>query len=374
MTLSSEEAQRYSRHLLLNEVGESGQVRLKEARVAIVGAGGLGSPVLMYLAAAGVGTIGIFDYDTVDRSNLQRQVLYGESDIDRKKVDAASARLRDLNPNVQVVTHIDGLNSENALELLSLYDIVVDGTDNFPTRYLLNDACVILGKPLVYGSIYRFEGQVSVFNHKGGPTYRDLFPSPPAPNSVPSCAEAGVLGVLPAVVGSIQANEVIKLILDVGKTLSGRLLLYNALDMTFDELTLKRVSERAEITELIDYHGFCGLRSVMEETLIDGQIMAIDCNDRLKSGWKPFILDVRNPAELLVSRFPNCDANVPLPSLIERTASLPKDRQILLICKLGKRASHAQKILTSLGFENPVVLLGGINGWSNDIDPSIPTY
>jgi len=359
---------------MLDEVGEAGQKRLKEAKVAVVGAGGLGSPVLMYLGAAGVGHIGIFDFDTVDRSNLQRQVLYGEATLGKSKVEAAADRIEDLNPNVQVVVYNQGLNSENAIELLQPYDIVVDGTDNFPTRYLLNDACVILDKPLVYGSIYRFEGQISVFNYQGGPTYRDLFPTPPAPNSVPSCAEAGVLGVLPAVVGSIQANEVVKLILGIGTPLSGRLILYNALDMTFDELSLKRAPDKAEIVELIDYKNFCGLENNDGDYPFAEDLSASDCHNRITQGWRPFVLDVREPFELLVSRFPNCDANIPLKLLASELEDLPTMRPILIVCKGGHRAHKARTILQNNGFDKSIVLRDGINGWAREIDPSINTY
>jgi adenylyltransferase/sulfurtransferase len=290
------------------------------------------------------------------------------------KAEAAKARLGDINANVRVITHGEGLTRDNALELLAQYDIVVDGTDNFPTRYLLDDACVILDKPLVYGSIYRFEGQISVFNYRGGPTYRDLFPTPPAPDSVPSCAEAGVLGVLPAVVGSIQANEVVKLILGIGSPLSGRLLLYNALDMTFDELSLQRASDRPEIVELIDYEGFCGLKRGSDADIPSDSISVGDCNERMAGGWTPFILDVREPSELLICKFPGFHANIPLRVIGQESASLPVDEPILVVCKLGKRAQLAREILVSLGYEHSIVLQGGIDAWARDIDPSIATY
>ena len=381
--LSHDEIARYSRHLILPEVGLEGQKKLKGSSVLCVGTGGLGSPLLMYLGAAGVGRIGIVDFDTVDASNLQRQIIHGTSTVGRPKVESARERLRDLNPNVQVDVYETPLSSENALEILAPYDVVVDGTDNFPTRYLVNDACVILGKPNVYGSIFRFEGQASVFNHAGGPNYRDLYPEPPPPGLVPSCAEGGVLGVLPGIIGCIQANETLKILLGIGETLSGRLLLFDALGMRFRELKLRRDPEARPITTLIDYDQFCGLPkadahapSREEAPTVAGRFASADAvtiDRRLRDGWTPFVLDVRGVAEAAIVRFPFADALIPHTEVAARLAEIPKDREILIHCKLGGRSAQAAQVLAEAGYR-VTNLDGGIVGWAKTVDPTMPTY
>ena len=374
MKLNLDEYHRYSRHLLLDEVGVEGQERLKSARVAVIGAGGLGSPLLLYLAAAGVGRLGLFDFDVVERSNLQRQVIHGESDVGRPKVESARARIAEVNPNVEVVAHQERLESSNALELLEGYDIVVDGTDNFPTRYLLSDACELLGLPMIYASIYRFEGQVSVFNHDGGPSYRDLFPTPPPPGAVPSCAEGGVIGVLPGVIGAIQANEVVKLILGLGETLSGRLLLYNAMKMSFSELRIARNPNRPVVTELIDYRGFCGHVDADPNRPLAPEVGPVEAKRRLDEGWDPFVLDVRAKGELRISSFPNTAMQVSHRLVQGRVDELPRDRDLLIICRMGVRAQTAAATLQDNGFERVIVLAGGMNGWAQRVDPTTPVY
>ncbi len=380
-TLSNDEIARYSRHLILPEVGMEGQKKLKDASVLCVGTGGLGSPLLLYLAAAGVGRIGIVDFDVVDASNLQRQIIHGTSTVGKPKVQSAKERILDVNPFVQVDVYEEPLTSENALRIGAPYDVIVDGTDNFPTRYLVNDACVILGKPNVYGSIFRFEGQASVFNYKGGPNYRDLYPEPPPPGLVPSCAEGGVLGVLPGIVGCIQANETLKILLGVGETLSGRLLLFDALTMKFRELKLRRDPDAPTITALIDYDQFCGVPKTEkpreEAPVIQseafGRISVEEANRRLQEGWKPFVLDVRNDAEAAIVRFPWADALIPHTEVGNRLAEIPKDREILVHCKLGGRSSQAAAVLAANGYK-VTNLEGGIVGWAKSIDPSMPIY
>ncbi|MDP2311830.1 MAG: molybdopterin-synthase adenylyltransferase MoeB [Pseudomonadota bacterium] len=379
--LTNEEIARYSRHLILPEVGMAGQQKLKDASVLCVGTGGLGSPLLLYLAAAGVGRIGIVDFDVVDASNLHRQVIHGTSSIGKPKVISARDRIHDINPHVQVDLYDEPLSSENALRIAAPYDVVVDGTDNFPTRYLVNDACVLLGKPNVYGSIFRFEGQATVFNYQGGPNYRDLYPEPPPPGLVPSCAEGGVLGVLPGIVGMIQANETIKILLGIGTSLSGRLLLFDALTMSFRELKLRRDPEAPKIERLIDYDQFCGVpKSVTpreEAPVIQsesfGRISVEEAARRLKEGWKPFVLDVRNDAEAAIVRFPFADALIPHTEVANRLAEVPKDREILVHCKLGGRSSQAAAVLAQNGYR-VVNLEGGIVGWARQVDPSMPVY
>jgi len=380
-TLSNDEIARYSRHLILPEVGMEGQQKLKASSVLCVGTGGLGSPLLLYLAAAGVGRIGIVDFDVVDASNLQRQIIHGTSTIGQPKVQSAKARIADVNPFVQVDVYEEPLTSENALRIGANYDVIVDGTDNFPTRYLVNDACVLLGKPNVYGSIFRFEGQASVFNYQGGPNYRDLYPEPPPPGLVPSCAEGGVLGVLPGIVGAIQANETIKILLGVGTTLSGRLLLFDALTMKFRELRLRRDPDAPKIEALIDYDQFCGVPKaatpreeapvIQSETF--GRISVEEAHRRLDGGWKPFVLDVRNDAEAAIVRFPFADALVPHTEVAARLAEIPKDREILVHCKLGGRSSQAAAVLAANGY-TVTNLDGGIVAWARTIDPSMPIY
>ena len=379
--LTNEEIARYSRHLILPEVGMAGQQKLKDASVLCVGTGGLGSPLLLYLAAAGVGRIGIVDFDVVDASNLHRQIIHGTSSIGKPKVVFARDRILDINPNVQVDLYEEPLSSENALRIAAPYDVVVDGTDNFPTRYLVNDACVILGKPNVYGSIFRFEGQASVFNYQGGPNYRDLYPEPPPPGLVPSCAEGGVLGVLPGLVGLIQATETLKILLGSGTTLSGRLLLFDALTMKFRELKLRRDPDAPRIERLIDYDQFCGVPKTAtpreEAPVIQsenfGRISVTDAAARLKEGWKPFVLDVRNEAEAAIVRFPFADALIPHTEVGNRLAEIPKDREILVHCKLGGRSSQAAAVLAEQGYR-VINLEGGITAWAKQIDPSMPVY
>ncbi|MFZ5478921.1 MAG: molybdopterin-synthase adenylyltransferase MoeB [Myxococcota bacterium] len=378
--LSNDEIARYSRHLILPEVGMEGQQKLKRASVLCVGTGGLGSPLLLYLAAAGVGRIGIVDFDVVDASNLQRQIIHGTKTVGKPKVQSAKERILDVNPFVQVDVYEEPLSSENALRILGPYDVVVDGTDNFPTRYLVNDACVLLGKPNVYGSIFRFEGQASVFNYQDGPNYRDLYPEPPPPGLVPSCAEGGVLGVLPGIVGCIQANETLKILLGVGTTLSGRLLLFDALGMRFRELKLRRDPDAPAITELIDYDQFCGVPkregSREEAPVVTGQFGRISVEEasrRLAEGWKPFVLDVRNASEAAIVRFPFADALIPHTEVAQRLAEIPKDREILVHCKLGGRSSMAAQVLADQGYR-VTNLEGGITAWAKQIDPSMPVY
>jgi sulfur-carrier protein adenylyltransferase/sulfurtransferase len=380
--LSSEEIARYSRHLILDEVGMEGQQKLKDASVLCIGTGGLGSPLLMYLAAAGVGRIGIVDFDVVDASNLQRQVIHGTSKVGVAKVTSAAERIADINPHVQVDIFEEALTSENALRILEPYDVVVDGTDNFPTRYLVNDACVILGKPNVYGSIFKFEGQASVFNYQDGPNYRDLYPEPPPPGLVPSCAEGGVLGILPGVIGCIQATETLKILLGKGTTLSGRLMLYDAMNMRFRELKLRRDPDAKPITELIDYVEFCGAPANDHETSSDENAVSFNRIDttsakaRLDAGWTPFVLDVRGATEAQIVKLDFADRLHPHSDILAIASELPRDRDILIHCKMGGRSAKAAQSLVDAGF-NPQRLFnleGGIVGWAKTVDTSLPTY
>jgi molybdopterin/thiamine biosynthesis adenylyltransferase/rhodanese-related sulfurtransferase len=380
--LTPEELSRYSRHLILPEVGMEGQRKLKAARVLCIGAGGLGSPLALYLAAAGVGTLGMVDFDVVDASNLQRQILHSTRDVGRKKLDSAAEKLTALNPAVNVVKHETMLSSANALEIFAGYDIVADGTDNFPTRYLVNDACVLTGKPNAYGSIFRFEGQASVFAMPGGPCYRCLYPEPPPPGMVPSCAEGGVLGILPGLVGVIQATEVIKLILGEGDALVGRLLLVDALAMRFRELKLRKNPDcpvcgpHPTLTQLIDYQEFCGIRppSPQENTLKNGipQITAKELKQRLDSGENLLLLDVREPWEYQIA---NIGARlIPLNDVPQRLHEIERDREIVVHCKMGGRSQRAAEFLAQSGFRNVKNLAGGIIAWSDDVDPTVPKY
>ena len=378
--LDNEEIARYSRHLILPEVGMEGQQRLKAASVLCIGAGGLGSPLALYLAAAGVGRIGIVDFDVVDVSNLQRQVLHGTSGVGTSKLESARARLHDLNPHVQVDTYEEALTSDNALELLAGYDVIVDGTDNFPTRYLVNDACVLLGKPNVYGSIFRFEGQASVFGHDGGPCYRCLYEEPPPPGLIPSCAEGGVLGILPGIIGVIQATETVKIILGKGTSLSGRLLLYDALEMEFRQLKLRKnpdcviCSERATQTQLIDYQRFCGAPALeAEEPQRYEDLSVKEISQRLADGWEPFILDVRKQHEADIVTI-DADALIPHEDVGTRITEVPRDRDILVHCKLGGRSAQAAQVLGRAGYEGVFNMAGGITAWATEIDTSLPTY
>lgn len=378
--LSNEEIARYSRHLIMPEVALEGQKKLKAARVLTIGAGGLGSPLAMYLAAAGVGTIGIVDFDVVDESNLQRQIIHGTSDIGRPKLESARETIEDINPNVKVETFGEALSSENALDIFRDFDIIVDGTDNFPTRYLVNDACVLLGKPNVYGSIFRFEGQASVFYAKEGPCYRCLYPEPPPPGLVPSCAEGGVLGILPGAIGVIQATETVKLILGIGEPLIGRLLLYDALSMRFREMKLRKdpscpiCGENRTIHELIDYQEFCGIpqaQAAAQENEVP-EISVRELKEKLDNGENVFVLDVREPHEYQVA---NIGARlIPLNELPERMHELNQNDEIAIHCKTGGRSAKAVKLLRDAGFTNVYNVKGGITAWSEEIDPSVPKY
>ena len=378
--LTHDEVKRYSRHLIMPEVGMTGQKKLKKASVLCVGAGGLGSPLALYLTAAGVGRIGIVDFDVVDFSNLQRQILHTTDDVGRPKLDSAADKLKALNPNVNVELHETRLTSENALQLFEKYDIVVDGTDNFPTRYLVNDACVLTGKPNVYGSIFRFEGQASIFASSDGPCYRCLYPEPPPPGLVPSCAEGGVLGILPGLVGLVQATEVIKLILEKGTTLVGRLLLFDALGMKFRELKLKKdpqcpvCGENATIKALIDYEEFCGIGSEVEEspTGID-EVTAKELKEELDQGQDPYILDVRNPVEYEISRIEGSHL-IPLDQLLNRLNELDSARDIVAHCRTGARSAKAIEMLQEAGFRKLRNLKGGVLAWADDVDPTMAKY
>jgi len=381
--LNTEEYQRYSRHLILPEVGLDGQKRLKAASVLCIGTGGLGSPLLLYLAAAGIGNIGIVDFDIVDSSNLQRQVIHGTSWVGKPKIESAKNRIHEINPHCQVDLYETRLSAENALDILKSYDVIVDGTDNFPTRYLVNDACVLLNKPNVYGSIFRFEGQATVFNYEGGPNYRDLYPEPPPPGMVPSCAEGGVLGILPGIIGVIQATETIKVVLGKGKTLSGRLLLYNSLDMTFRELKLRPNPIRPIIEELIDYEQFCGIPQAKaqeaETKMAIPEMTVQDLKQLFDSGKKDdFVLvDVRNPNEYDIAKIPG-SVLVPLPDIeqgpgVTKVKELMNNRSLIAHCKMGGRSAKALGILKEHGIEG-TNLKGGITAWSKEIDSSVPQY
>ncbi|MEM7557021.1 MAG: molybdopterin-synthase adenylyltransferase MoeB [Cyanobacteria bacterium P01_A01_bin.84] len=380
--LTKDDYERYSRHLILPEVGLSGQKRLKAASVLCIGTGGLGSPLLLYLAAAGIGRIGIVDFDIVDSSNLQRQVIHGTSWVGKPKIESAKSRILEINPHCQVDLYETRLSSENALDILKPYDVVVDGTDNFPTRYLVNDACVLLDKPNVYGSIFRFEGQTTVFNYEGGPNYRDLYPEPPPPGMVPSCAEGGVLGVLCGIIGTIQATETVKIIIGEGNTLSGRLMLYNALDMSFRELKLRPNPERPVIEKLIDYQQFCGIpqaKAEEEKKQMDIQEMTVEeLKQLIDSDRKDFVLlDVRNPHEYEIAKIPG-SVLVPLSELeagsgITKVKELVNGHRLIAHCKMGGRSAKALGILNEAGIAG-TNLKGGITAWSQQIDPSVPEY
>jgi sulfur-carrier protein adenylyltransferase/sulfurtransferase len=379
--LSNEEILRYSRHLIIPEVGMEGQLKLKQAKVLLIGAGGLGAPLGLYLAAAGVGRIGIVDFDVVDLTNLQRQVIHGTTDVGRKKLDSAEESMRGINPHVRIDRFDTALTSENALGILKDYDIVVDGTDNFPTRYLVNDACVLLGKPNVYGSIFRFEGQATVFAYQGGPCYRCLYPEPPPPGLVPSCAEGGVLGILPGLIGLVQATEAVKLILGIGETLSGRLLLYDALAMRFRELKLRRdpecpvCGEHPTIRELIDYHQFCGVprEPAAQGGSREGQMDVTELKAKIDRGDRFVLLDVREPHEYQICRIPGSRL-IPLRDLPKRVSELDSADEIVVHCKTGGRSAKAVEFLTKAGFRKAWNLNGGIQAWSEKVDPSVPKY
>jgi adenylyltransferase/sulfurtransferase len=380
--LSHSEIHRYSRHLLIPEVGLEGQKKLKAAAVLVIGTGGLGSPVALYLAAAGIGRIGLVDYDVVDFSNLQRQVIHGQSGLGESKVESAKARMLDINPDIQVDVYDEPFTSENAFRIAEPYDLIIDGTDNFPTRYLTNDLAVLTGKPNVYGSIFRFDGQVSVFYAKEGPCYRCIFPEPPPPGLVPSCAEGGVLGVLPGTIGTLQATEAIKLILGIGEPLIGKLMLYNALDMSFEFVNLRKnpnckvCGPNPEVTDLIDYEDFCGMPMHDQDegsAGADWDITATELADRIKQEEGLKIIDVREPHELEISQIESTEL-IPLGQLASHMSELNSADEIVLICKAGTRSARALEILHSAGFRKIKNLKGGINAWAREVDPSLPIY
>jgi adenylyltransferase/sulfurtransferase len=390
--LTKDEILRYSRHLILPEVSMEGQLKLKSAKVLMVGAGGLGAPLGLYLAASGVGRIGVVDFDVVDFTNLQRQVIHGTKDVGRKKLDSAADSMLDINPYMTVDKFDTAITSENALDIIKDYDMVVDGTDNFPTRYLINDACVLLKKPNVYGSIFRFEGQATIFAYPGGPCYRCLYPEPPPPGLVPSCAEGGVLGILPGTIGMIQATETVKLILGVGETLVGRLLLFDALAMRFRELKLRRNPEcpvcgdHPSIHELIDYHQFCGVPNPAEVAAMsekgaeqqagymsDTEIDAVALKARLDRGDKFQFIDVREPNEYQIASIPGAKL-IPLGDVPKRVGELDPATEVIVHCKMGGRSAKACDFLRQSGFKNVKNMLGGITAWSDKIDPSVPKY
>jgi sulfur-carrier protein adenylyltransferase/sulfurtransferase len=382
VSLSPNEVTRYSRHLILPEVGLDGQKRLKASSVLLIGAGGLGSPLALYLAAAGIGRIGLVDFDVVDFSNLQRQVLHGTPDVGRPKLHSARDRILAINPEVRVDLYEARLTSANAFDIFKPYDVIIDGTDNFPTRYLTNDACVLLKKPNVYGSIFRFDGQASVFFPPHGPCYRCLYPEPPPPGEVPSCAEGGVLGILPGVVGVIQATEAVKLILGNGSPLIGRLLHYDALNMTFREFRVRRnqkcpvCGDNPTVTQLIDYEQFCGVRGEPGASATgasDGELTVEELKRRIDRGEDLFILDVRNPPEYQIGRIPGSTL-IPLPDLPQRVRELDPGREIVVHCKSGMRSAKAIQFLREQGFKKLRNLTGGIQAWSERIDPSVPKY
>jgi sulfur-carrier protein adenylyltransferase/sulfurtransferase len=382
-TLSKDEVLRYSRHLIIPEVGMDGQLKLKAANVLLVGTGGLGAPLGLYLAAAGIGHIGLVDFDVVDFTNLQRQVIHHTSDVGRKKLDSAAEKMTAINPHIRITRHEVALTSENALDIIKDYDLVVDGTDNFPTRYLVNDACVLLGKPNVYGSIFRFDGQSTIFAYEGGPCYRCLYPEPPPPGLVPSCAEGGVLGILPGTIGLIQATEAVKLILGIGEPLVGRLLLYDALAMRFRELKLRRNPEcpvcgdHRTITRLIDYHQFCGIpqQPPVQETakVNDGEIDPVDVKRMLDRGEQFVLVDVREPHEHRICNIPQAKL-IPLGEVGNRLGELDKGADIVVHCKSGMRSAKACGVLRQNGFERVRNMKGGILAWADKVDPSVPKY
>lgn len=374
--LTKDEVARYSRHLIIPDVGMEGQKRLKNAKVLVVGAGGLGSPALLYLAAAGVGTLGIVEFDEVDESNLHRQIIHGQSDIGRTKAESAKDSIADVNPFVRVNLHQTHLTSDNALDVFRDYDLILDGTDNFATRYLVNDAAVLQGKPYVWGSIFRFEGQTSVFWDEYGPNYRDLYPEPPPPGMVPSCAEGGVLGVLCASIGSIMVNEAIKLITGIGETLLGRLMVYDALEMSYRTVKIRKDPNADKVTELIDYETFCGVVSDdAQQAAANSTITPRELKEKFDRGEKFELVDVREPHEYEIVRIEGSKL-IPKDRILsgEALAELPQDQQIVLHCKTGGRSAEALAALQKAGFSNAVHVGGGVTGWANEVDPSLPTY
>jgi molybdopterin/thiamine biosynthesis adenylyltransferase/rhodanese-related sulfurtransferase len=380
--LSVDEVRRYSRHLIIPDVGMTGQKRLKNAKVLCVGAGGLGSPALLYLAAAGVGTLGVIDFDVVDESNLQRQIIHGVSDIGRPKAESARDSIKEINPLVNVITHTEPLDTDNAMQIFADYDLIVDGTDNFATRYLVNDTCVLLGKPYVWGSIYRFDGQASVFWAEYGPCYRCLYPEPPPPGMVPSCAEGGVLGVLCASIGSIQVNEAIKLIVGIGEPLAGRLMIYDALEMSYRTVKVRKDPEcpicgkNPTITQLIDYEAWCGAVSEDAEKAASGStITARDLKDMQDAGEDIFLVDVREPNEYEIVSIPG-SVLIPKDQFLSGAAleRLPQDKKIVLHCKSGARSAEVLAVVKNAGFNDAVHVGGGVLAWINQIDPALPAY
>jgi sulfur-carrier protein adenylyltransferase/sulfurtransferase len=380
--LTVDEVKRYSRHLIIPEIGMTGQKRLKNAKVLCVGAGGLGSPALLYLAAAGVGTLGVIDFDTVDESNLQRQIIHGQSDIGRPKAESARDSITEINPYVNVVLYEEALTNDNVMEIFSQFDLIVDGTDNFATRYMVNDACVLLGKPYVWGSIFRFDGQASVFWAEHGPCYRCLYPDPPPPGMVPSCAEGGVLGVLCASIGSIQVNEAIKLLTGIGEPLAGRLMIYDALEMSYRTVRIRKDPECAicgknpTITELIDYDAFCGAVSEDAQQAATGStITATELKSMFDNGDNIFLVDVREPNEYEIVSIPG-SVLIPKDQFLTGAAleRLPQDKRIVLHCKSGARSAEALAVVKNAGFADAVHVGGGVLAWVNQVDPSLPTY
>jgi sulfur-carrier protein adenylyltransferase/sulfurtransferase len=380
--LSRDEVRRYSRHLIIPDVATTGQKRLKNAKVLVVGAGGLGSPALMYLAAAGVGTLGIVDFDVVDDTNLQRQIIHGQSDVGRPKAVSAQESIAEINPYITVNLHQERLDSSNALEIFAPYDLIVDGTDNFATRYLVNDACVLLNKPYVWGSIYRFDGQASVFWAEQGPCYRCLYPEPPPPGMVPSCAEGGVLGVLCASIGSIQVTEAIKVLTGIGEPLVGRLMVYDALEMTYRTINVRKDPDcavcgpNATVTELIDYEAFCGAVSEeAAEAAAGSTITAPELRDMMDAGKPLFLVDVREPAEYEIVRIPGATL-IPNREILtgEALSSLPQDKPVVLYCRTGVRSAEALAAVKAAGFRDAVHVQGGVTAWATQVDPSLPTY
>ncbi len=375
--LSEDERGRYARHLILPDVGVEGQQKLKAASVCVIGAGGLGSPALLYLAAAGIGRIGIVDDDIVDLTNLQRQIIHSNAAIGESKAESAAHRIRELNPEVTVEIHNCRLGIENALGILTDYDIVLDGVDNIPTRYIISDACEILGKPWVYGSIFRFEGQISLFNFENGPNYRDLFPEPPPPEAVPSCAEAGVLGVLPGVVGSIQATEALKVVLGIGESLSGKLLIYDAKNLDFKTLKVGNLSPRKKVTKLVQLEAYCETEPTTDSISSNGigSIKVDEFVSRLENGWQPYLLDVRGSLEAEIVSLPNTDGRIELNSLIDQLGELPQDQDIVIYCRTGVRSMTAAHAIKNAGFNQAILnLTGGIHAWSDLVDSSVPKY
>ncbi|MGN6609512.1 MAG: adenylyltransferase/sulfurtransferase MoeZ [Jatrophihabitans sp.] len=381
-SLTVDEVRRYSRHLIIPDVAMTGQKRLKNAKVLCVGAGGLGSPALMYLAAAGVGTLGIVEFDTVDESNLQRQIIHGQSDVGRPKAESAAESVRNINPLIQVNIHELRLDASNVMDLFSQYDLIVDGTDNFATRYLVNDACVLLGKPYIWGSIYRFDGQASVFWAEYGPCYRCLYPEPPPPGMVPSCAEGGVLGVLCASIGSIQVNEAIKVLTGIGEPLVGSLMVYDALEMNYRKIKVRKdpncavCGEHPTVTELIDYEAFCGVVSEeAQQAAIGSTITASELKDLIDSEKPIYLVDVREPAEWEIVSIPGATL-IPKDEILrgDALASLPQDKQIVMYCKTGARSAETLAAVKNAGFSDAVHVQGGVTAWVNQIDPSLPSY